>query len=94
MPTQAIHLSMSFTKGDRPDISYEEITDLVLNLPVRKQSELAERMRRAKVKADWEAIFKAFKCGSLDDRTINETVKKVRAKRHGTKTRATGKDRR
>ena len=84
---------MSF-KSDRSDLSYAEIADLALSLPDAEKLKLAERLRDAGVKADWEAIFRAFRTNKLDQRTINKAVKEVRARRNGTKKRTTSSARR
>jgi CDP-glycerol glycerophosphotransferase (TagB/SpsB family) len=74
-------------RSDRRDLSYSEITDLALSMPDSEKLKLAERLKKAGVKGDWEAIFRAFRAPKLDQRTINKAVKEVRAKRNGTKKR-------
>ena len=74
-------------RSDRGDLSYSEITDLALSMPDSEKLKLAERLKKAGVKADWEAIFRAFRAPKLDQRTINKAVKEVRARRNGTKKR-------
>lgn len=74
-------------RSDRRDLSYSEITDLALSMPDSEKLKLAERLKEAGVKADWEAIFRAFRAPKLDQRTINKAVKAVRARRNGTKKR-------
>ena len=81
-------------RSDRPDLSWSEITDLALSMPDSEKLKLAERLKESGVKADREAIFRAFRAPKLDKRTIYRAVKEVRARRNGTKKRtatATGR---
>ena len=66
-------------RSERRDLSYSEITDLALSIPDSEKLKLAERLKMAGVKGDWEAIFRAFRAPKLEQRSINRAVKEVRA---------------
>lgn len=71
---------MSFTKSDRPNLSYEEIVAIVRDLPTRKQQQLAEELQRSGLKAKWEEILLAFEPNAVSERDIVRTCKEVRRK--------------
>jgi len=69
---------MSFTKNDRPNLSYDEIVDIVRGMPTKEQQRLAEELHRAGLKAKWEEILTAFEPNMVSDREIVRTCKAVR----------------
>jgi hypothetical protein len=69
---------MSFTKSDRPNLSYEQIVAIVREMPTKEQQRLAEELRQAGLKAKWDEILAAFEPNSMSEREIVRTCKEVR----------------
>ncbi len=69
---------MSFTKNDRPNLSYEQIVAIVREMPTKEQQRLAEELRQAGLKAKWDEILAAFEPNSMSEREIIRTCKEVR----------------
>ena len=72
---------MSFTKGGRANLSDEQVKEYILDLPPKRRLALLVELQLAGVKAEWDAIFAAFKPNQVSQREIDRTVKQVRAKR-------------
>lgn len=79
---------MSFTKGDRPELSYAEITQLALSMPAKEKLRLAEELKRQGLKASWELIFRSLKPGQVGDEEILKVSKQVRKKLNARRSRA------
>lgn len=72
---------MSFTKGGKANLSDEQVKEYILDLPVKRRLALLEDLQLAGLKADWDAIFTAFKPNQVSQSEIDRTVKQVRSKR-------------
>ncbi|MBX2973719.1 MAG: hypothetical protein KF797_11485 [Flavobacteriales bacterium] len=67
-------------KVDRPELSYAEITELALSMPVREKLHLAEELKRQGIKAAWDLIFRSLKPGQVSEEEILKVSKQVRKK--------------
>lgn len=72
---------MAFTKGGKANLSDEQVKEYILDLPVKRRLALLEDLQLAGLKADWDAIFAAFKPNQVSQSEIDRTVKQVRSKR-------------
>ncbi len=60
------------------DLGFEQILDLVRQLPKKEKIKLSRELERDIIDAKLTSLLKAFQTDNLDQKTINKEVKTVR----------------